>query len=258
MKKSINNFSVLAITTATITAISLVSLNPIIYSQTIPKNWSNTSTYKPPQNIGRPINTTPGGVRGGEIVDVIPVVPEIEKQYFGVTVQPYPTFLVYIPKLNSNLKYAQFSLKDQEDKEIYKSYFILNTSHQIISISLPNEAGLIPLEIGQDYQWNLSLFTDPVDTTTLKMIGSGLIRRVEPSLQLKYQQPLARTFDKQARINQARLYAESGIWYDSVAMLAQLYREYPRDLEIEQDWETLLQSAKLNHLIGKQFVFSSK
>lgn len=254
MKKTINKFSVLAIATA----ISLVSLKSIIYAQTIPKNWSNTSTYKPPQNIGRPVNTTPGGIRGGEMLDLIPVVPEIEKQYFGVTVQPYPTFLVYIPKLNSSLKYAQFSLKDGENKEIYKNYFILNTSNQIISISLPNEAGLIPLEIGQDYQWDLSLFADPVVTTTPKMISSGLIRRVEPSLQLKYQQPLARTFDKQARISQARLYAESGIWYDSVAMLAQLYREYPQDSEIEKDWETLLQSAKLNHLIGKPLVFSNK
>jgi Domain of Unknown Function (DUF928) len=219
----------------------------LVFAQKIPPTWS-TNSYKPPKNIGKPTDTLPGGVRGGTF-NVIPVVPRVENSYFGVTLEAYPTFLLYIPQLTPDTKYAQFSLQDQEGNEIYQTNFVLNVSNQIITISLPDQAGLTPLEINQDYQWNFSIFSDSLRITTAKINSSGLIRRVETPSQLQSQPPNIMTLDPESRLVQARLYAESAIWYDTVAKLAQLYREYPDDWEIKQDWEDLLISAQLNSLV---------
>jgi hypothetical protein len=255
--KILNSKSIFSLmTTAILTTTSCLIFEPPIFAQSVPSSWSGTANnYQPPRNIGKPVHRLPGGVRGGEIIGLIPVLPEVEQYAFGVTVEAYPTFLIYIPSLNPEFKYAQFSLKDSQGNEIYKSDFLLNTSNQIVSISLPNEAGLIPLEINQDYEWSFSLSSDVLRISTTRMIGSGLIRRVELPLELRYQQPLTMTAnDKWSRLTRARLYAESGIWYDSAAIFAQLYREYPDDLFIREDWERLLQSAELNYLVQKPLV----
>jgi len=229
------------------TSLSLWLGNGAVFAQKIPSNWSNNS-YQPPKNIGKPTQTLPGGVRGG-IINIIPVVPQVENTYFGVTVEAYPSFLLYIPELNPDTKYAQFTLKDKDGNEVYQSSFVLNTKNTIITVSLPKDMGLTPLEINQDYQWNFSVFSDSLRVNTAKINSSGLIKRVELPSTIN-NQTAGITLDKQAKLNQIRLSAESGIWYDTAANLAKLYREYPNDLDLKNDWETLLKSAKLNTLVN--------
>ncbi len=239
-----------------LTSLAFLLSSGIVFAQKIPQTWS-TNSYKPPKNIGKPTNTLPGGIRGS-ILSMIPVLPQVENTYFGVTKEAYPTFLIYIPELNPEIKYAKFSLKDTEGNEVYNSDFVLNTGNQIIAISLPKDAGLIPLEIGQDYEWNFLLFSDSLRINTPKMNSSGLVRRVELPSELKNQENLPITDDKQTRLTQARLYAEAEIWYDSAANLAKLYREYPDDLDVKKDWDNLLNSAKLNGLINIPLFSSAK
>ena len=50
---------------------------------------------------------------------------------------------------------------------------------------------------------------------------------------------------------QARLYAQSEIWYDAVATLAEIYRDNPNDEVVATDWKTLLQSVGLDNLKEK-------
>ncbi|NOK92780.1 MAG: DUF928 domain-containing protein [Chloroflexi bacterium AL-N15] len=246
MKKLISKSYKISLSLITI-GISLIVSNAFVFAQNIPKSWSS-KFYRPPANLGTPIYTLPGGVRG-ELISLVPLLPVVENYRFGVTVEPYPTFLIYIPKMNISVKYAQFSLKDKDGGEIYKADFIVKNDNQIISVSLPEDAGLTPLNIDRDYQWTFSVFADSLRVDSPKMTSSGWIRRVEVPSELASEQILPVTSDKQARINQSRLYAESGIWYDTAANLAQLYRDYPNDPEIKEDWQQLLKSAELDELL---------
>ncbi|NJL09662.1 MAG: DUF928 domain-containing protein [Calothrix sp. SM1_7_51] len=44
------------------------------------------------------------------------------------------------------------------------------------------------------------------------------------------------------------LYAANGIWFDSITLLAQLRQKNPNDSSLAADWQSLLQSIKLENL----------
>lgn len=232
----------------------LVQTPQVLLAKGIPERWE-VNEYQPPIDIGAPINTEGGGTRGS--VSSCPVTGKplralVPSNRFGTTVAAYPTFLVYMPALSPQAPSlpVEFVLEDKNSNEVYKSTFKSNGKSGLVTISLPTQAGLAPLEIGQDYKWSLSIICQP-DDRSRDISVQAIVRRVElnPTLsnQLKEASPQ----------KQVELYAEARIWQDALATLAQLRRDNPNNSTIAADWEKLLRSADLQDVTQESLLPNS-
>jgi hypothetical protein len=160
---------------------------------------------------------------------------------YGTTLEPYPTFYWYIPQSSAHL--AEFVLLDADDNEVYKTTFELKQAPGIISFSLPTTSDMPPLELGKDYHWYFSLVCDQRDRSG-DIFVDGWIQRIAPSSTLQAQLTLTSESDRPS------LYAQAGIWYDALAVLAKQYQAEPTNSQISNHWSTLLKSVGLDNLIN--------
>lgn len=222
-----------------------------VLAQSIPERWQNND-YTPPQGTGTIKNGGLGGTRGPSNINqpsntLMPIVPVDSP--FGVTTSPYPTFLVYIPQISApdSVKYLEFTIWAEDDeyaKDFYKVTFPVDTSDRIITITMPDDASVRPLELNQDYHWSVRAIDDADDVVDFNsdITAEGLIRRVTTPSELANQ--LATATPEQ----QAKLYAQSEIWYDAAATLADLYIQNPNNSQIKDDWQKLLKAAGLTDI----------
>lgn len=214
-------------------------------AQKVPQRWE-AKTYKPPA-LGTPVNREAAGTRGGCLnpnpeKKLTALVPN---DVYGVTTSAYPTLLFYVPSVGANQSPTlNFSLEDdtgdtREETSIYKANILTNSKGGIVAIKLPKEAGGKPLEINKDYLWKMSLSCG-ADSDAGQNFVQGRIRRIalKPSLKNKLKQ--AKTSDK------VSVYAESEIWFDAIATLAEVRRNNPGDTNAYNSWKQLLQSVKLD------------
>ena len=231
--------------------------------------------YNPPADLGLPNRREPGGTRGacpaalpaadinglnisalpvslpddpateGSVVtafngtvnsdlSLTPLMPQ--DNHFGQTVSPYPTFYWYVPEVTAQA--AEFVLMDESDNEIYTVKFQLEPTDQggLIRLSLPESAGLAPLEIDQNYHWYFSLICDEFDRGT-DIFTDGWVRRVEePDL------PLMTAND----------YAQAGIWFEALEILAEEQR-LEADGVLNPEWRSLLESVGLGEFVEVAF-----
>lgn len=193
-----------------------------------------------------PTGRVPAGTRGNCLptADDPPVRPRenelqqltalLPKTNLGWTVSEYPTFYWYVPTLPPRT--VEFVLMDDNDQEIYKATFLYNGRSGIISLSLPENAGLPPLEEGKYYHWYFSIICRPQHRDT-DIFAEGWIQRVAPSASLTDRLAQSRT-----ERDRAAAYAEAGIWHEAITTLAELRRMEPTDKELAEDWRELLQA----------------
>jgi predicted N-formylglutamate amidohydrolase len=105
-----------------------------------------------------------------------------------------------------------------------------------MSLTLPAFASFSPLEIGQEYRWELALIYESQE----RVASDGKIKRVEadPTLALRAQEATP-----QERV---ALYADKRLWYNALTTLVELRRDRPNDKELEDALDKLLKSAGLN------------
>lgn len=229
---------------------TLVNTPPAIHAQEIPQRWG-ANAYEPPDDIGTPGKRQPGGTRGNstcsdtenQLRALVPV------NSFGVTVAAYPTFSFYMPKIKANdsKRRVELTLMSNDDtQEIYKTSFETGGNSRIISIGLPAHAGLPPLEIGKTYHWAFSIVCNSQERSE-DISVHGHIQRValKDSLSVKLNQ--ASPKDKPG------IYANAGIWFDTISSLAELRRSNPNDSAIARQWENLLRSVELNEIAKEAF-----
>lgn len=228
--------------------------------------------YNPPADLGLPNRREPGGTRGScpatlpvsevpglnvsalptsnpaptslpvstsvsQDLSLTPLMPQ--DNHFGQTVAPYPTFYWYVPEVTA--KAAEFVLMDESDSEIYTVKFQLQQSETggLISLSLPENAGLAPLEIDQNYKWYFSLICDEFDRGT-DIFTDGWVRRVaEPETET----PLVTSND----------YAQAGIWFEALEILAEEKR-LESDGVLNPEWRSLLESVGLADFVEVAFL----
>jgi hypothetical protein len=199
--------------------------------------------YVPPVE-GLPGRRQGGGTRGDCLPSDASLIALMPNSNFGQTLEDYPTFYWYVPEVAAEA--AEFVLLDENDNEIYIAEYQLSNQSGIISLSLPATAGLPPLEVGQDYHWYFSLICDRLDRSG-DLFTEGWVRRIsDPSL--------AQQASQLSALDQATLYAESGIWYEALDILAGLRRDRPTDPQVSQGWTTLLNSVGLGELIDQPFI----
>jgi hypothetical protein len=158
--------------------------------------------FQPPGDAA-PSNTTGGGTRSEELSELIPLIPQTK---IGRTVAARPTFFVYVPPTSS--KQVFFSLQDENRNSHYQTTLKISGQGGIVRVTLPADAP--ELEIGKNYMWFLAT-VEPGDILRPDSRGvSGWVKRVEPPSSSAQNSSLT-------PLKLATLYAESGIWYDTVA-----------------------------------------
>ncbi len=236
------------------------ALRPDSLSSKLPNQWEFSPPSGPtgsdPENTeggatrgeptGSDLVNTQGGARGGEGDDTnsaippIPLVPANSRM--GLTVAEYPTVSWYMPQTSASA--VEFVLWDATENEIYRAKYALakdegglvRDTPNIMSLTLPAFASFSPLEIGQEYRWELALINESQE----RVAREGKIKRVEadPTLALRAQEATP-----QERV---ALYADKRFWYETLTTLLELRRETPNDKELEAALDRLFKSAGLN------------
>ena len=199
-------------------------------------------TFKPPGK-SKPDYTVGGASRDNgrcpedardsspSLISLIPVNNQ------GLSIAERPTFFVYVPATVA--KKAFFSIKDKNEDYYYQTNISLPSSPGIISFQLPVDAPV--LEVGKDYNWSFVMICGqtlrPGDPEV-----RGTVKRIEQTSALKAKQeqlsPLAR----------ASAYANEGIWFDTLATIAQLRQSQPSNQTFASTWVEILESVGLEEI----------
>ena len=147
----------------------------------------------------------------------------------GLTTKERPNLWVYLP--NTSAKQAILSIKKAGKTPHWQQLVDLDRNQGIIGIKLSKDAPA--LEIGTDYQWAVILVcgdrpspNDPVATSWIKRVEKTNSQSSSTS-----------------KLAQASIYAQQGIWYDSLDLLI----SQKSSLNNWQDlWNKYLESAGLN------------
>jgi len=96
----------------------------------------------------------------------------------------------------------------------------------------------VKLSPGVEYQWVVALITDP-DNRSSDLVASGMIKRIEPSDDLK-KRATAATPDSLAGV-----YAEAGVWYDALSALTDRIDADPGNKALQEARTDLLRQGGL-------------
>jgi hypothetical protein len=158
----------------------------------------------------------------------------------GLTTSERPTFWFYVPYTQDLTASAEFILQDSAGNDIYRNAIALPPKPGVISVSLPSNASL---QVGKTYRWYLKVRCNQQQTASVPIYVEGDIQRV--NLDSRVMQQLEAAVDPRQKV---AIYAEEGIWFDSLTMLAQLRQKNPNDASVAWDWQSLLQSVNLDNV----------
>lgn len=221
------------------------SAHPSNVTKNPTNNASNkTSFAQPPlpSSERRPGGRVRGGARRGSCPSVEPqltaLVPFTQDgptvtNVWGLTTQPHPTFLFYVPYSQDSAYPAEFVLQDQDANIIYQKAIALPKKPEIISVSLPPD--IASLAVNKQYRWFFTIECD-LQKPSPPIYVEGVVQRV----QLK--PTITRQLATASPSQQFAIYAENGIWFEAANILFQLHQKNPQDTEIKTQWQNLLTS----------------
>ncbi|WP_041779842.1 DUF928 domain-containing protein [Allocoleopsis franciscana] len=159
------------------------------------------------------------------------------------TVSDQPTLYWYIPKTEA--KSADFVVYDPEGQLVYQTKVALEGIPGVVKLSLPRT---VELKMGQEYDWTLALDQSPENEEQNRSVG-GKIKRTALTATQKAQLAAARQ-----PLQQAEIYAEAGIWQETISILAQLRHDRPSDRNINAAWKELLESVELKEIANAPLI----
>jgi hypothetical protein len=183
--------------------------------------------------------TSIGGGTRGEIPPLTALVPPTKH---GRTVSAHPTIFAYLPPIGAEEVF--FSLQDEEGNSHYYTILKVSPDGGVISITLPSTAPA--LEIGKNYLWYFA----PVEPGGIlkpdNYAVTGWIKRVE------------KTFNEQelasSPVKLATKYAEAGVWYDTLKVLAAAKRSEPNNKSFATEWHDLLKQVGLEKITSQPLI----
>jgi hypothetical protein len=195
---------------------------------------ASTSTVRfRPGSQGAPSVRVTGGSRGsGDSTITLDVLAPDET---GLTTQEEPSLLWYQSK-PAQAKFELTLLEENKPKPLLQVKANGNGQAGIQRIKLSDHN--VKLAPGVEYQWVVALVTDQ-DNRSSDLVASGVIKRVEPSAELK---------GKVASANPASLpgvYAEAGIWYDALSVLTDQIEADPGNRNLRETRADLLRQVGL-------------
>jgi Domain of Unknown Function (DUF928) len=200
-----------------------------------PKRPAKPIRFVPPTppDPGEPGGRGQGGGSRGACRPYEAVTALVPKSGWGLTTSDRPTLWVNVPQGLEAGVAIEWVLRDAAGQAIVKTRFTApKTPPGVISLSVPPTAGL---KVNQSYRWAVFIYCDPQEPDQPVTIR-GKIERSVLSAKLQAQIAAADPLEK------AALYAENGIWYDSLTILG---LQSHQDPAIAAAWTDLLQQEKL-------------
>ncbi len=239
-------------------------------SQQIPSAEYLNTEFKPPKR-GAPPQTSAGGSRGcndatamdNPITALVPKTPSnnLPQTAFALTSKGDPTFFWYIPETIVNSAASlKFKLRDKDAQDIaYEKKFAVPSKSGIINLQLPTfHNGQPLLKAGEKYQWYLVAVCDEDDPSGDSFI-QGWIERVDAtSIPVASGSNLAAALQGASDEKRFSLYAQNGIWHETLETLVQLRRRKPEDATIRTSWDKLLNSVGLGAFSRMKFEIDNK
>ncbi|MEQ8464236.1 DUF928 domain-containing protein [Coleofasciculus sp. E1-EBD-02] len=216
------------------------------------KRWRSQETRRLSGGMARcagkaQVNLTP----------LLPQLPTPDKIPVELTVEANPTFLVYVGESKFPVKEAQFTLLNGKgDRVIYeKAISLQDKVPGFVRISLPETTQIDSeqdlLEVDQTYNWYFTIPYDPNDGSLDPTI-QGVVKRIAK------EESLVQELAKTPEMNHPKVYADYGIWTETVSSLAQLRERYPDNPQLEADWIDLLESVGLDNRVPEYSVNRSE
>lgn len=196
---------------------------------------SAQAQFKPP-NLGAPRTTAGGAVRGSCVQGKTPLLALVPPEKIALTTESHPTFFFYLPRTVAQS--GEFVLKDADDKDVYRTNVPLSKSG-LVSFRLPDDAP--PLQEGKDYQWYFNVICKPSERVQDTFV-TAWVQRVKPN------ETLAQSLKTTSTRQRPNLFAQAGIWQDTLTTLAELRRANPTDFSLVSEWDALLKSQGLSQV----------
>lgn len=216
---------------------------------------SSTTTKENDYNFaqyGRPGRRTSGGSRGecSQIDSESKLTALVPNANWGKTVNKSPNWWFYVPYSSQQTPVGAFVVQDKNYNDVYRGTFHLPSSTPgFVSVNLPKKAA--PLKVDKSYRWQFNLYCSR-DRDSAPIYVSGWIDVLST-------QELNRKPSK-VKTGQYQIYANQGIWFDTINDLAQQRRANPSDPQLAQEWQELLhsQGVRLEQLQDVPFSGSVK
>ena len=197
----------------------------------------------PPPDQGAPTGRRDGGASRGncpEYGDLAALVPITEGRVWGQTTAAQPTLWFYLPSAVTPETPIELIVQDADDNTLYEARLAVALDAGTMAIALPET---VTLPIGESHYWTMALFCDPQRPSSSVFV-SGAIERVDVAALEPLTKETARS------LPQAETYAEAGIWYDALTVLAELQQtngSSPNEsnLESQTAWAALLEQVGL-------------
>lgn len=168
---------------------------------------------------------------------------------FGKTVSELPTLFVYIPP--NKAQGAEIGIEDEQGNVIYKTTLKQEFASGIFSFALSRQPDVKPLALNKNYKWYFQLICNFNEQSRDDYVESW-IQRVPVSDSLKTQLQQASVNPRSSRYrDRAEIYAQAGIWYETLENLALARRVHPNDSVLLKEWTDLLKQIKLIDLVGE-------
>ncbi|WP_009632121.1 DUF928 domain-containing protein [Synechocystis sp. PCC 7509] len=164
----------------------------------------------------------------------------VATQVWGLTVKEHPTFLFYVPYTQISAA-GEFVLQDSDDNDIYRAPVSLPEVPGIVRVQLPPDS--TPLAVDKMYHWYFKVRC--AQGMASPVFVEGWVQRINLNSTVADQIATAIT------LQQVALYAKNGIWYDTVALLAQMRLQNMEDAASKADWYNLLETIDLSTLASE-------
>ena len=230
-------------------AISVAGCSTVVKAQnkSVYTNKKHQVTFEPPKGT-KPAQTVGGASRGEQCFldskeQGLPLTPLLPIGSPSLTMESHPTLLVYVPETSATK--ALLSVRDASEDYDYQTTMPISDRAGIVSLTLPDDAPA--LDVNREYKWSLILMCDN-KLRPDSPVAQGDVMRVSADSYI---------INKLAQadlIESAAIYANAGVWYDTVSSLAKLKTTNPKDSNIASNWFDLLNSVGLENVAKAEIV----
>jgi len=265
MKSNLQPIKLFLIVTFSCTSL-LVSLTPVLAKPTLGFSLSDRSDAKTTlaqattfNQPSLPPGPPPGGrVRGGakrggcpttklDLTALVPFTKEANSvtNVWGETTLERPSWLFYVPYTKDLPYVVEFVLQDQDYNEIAHIPIALPDKPGVIRVSLPSNSP--DLALNKQYRWFFTIDCDQ-EKNSPPIFVEGVIKRVALN-------PGAiKELQTTELLKRYAIYAQNGIWYEALSILAQLREKNPQDAAVQAEWQNLLGSVHLDDIAAEPII----
>lgn len=201
----------------------------------------STFQFNPPDS-GLPVNTTGGASRDPNLcrnqqsaTQASNITLLAPSSFIGLTVSDHPSLLLHADQ--TSVSQLFISLQDEQGEVLYQGFRTLPTNTGLFRVEIPTDTSA--LEADRTYRFSVVAVCerslrpeDPVMTAYVRKVSLPQLNELD---------------SQTSPFEEAVAYADLGIWYDTVEILAAGLRQEPENEIFTAAWESLLRSGGLNN-----------